>query len=133
MRYRLAALASLLLLAASGVSTPAQTEETPPETPREAAVPAPAIPGPITLGDFVKKVAIGKGYISAGEDPTVEGAALVLLRNGIDVRPELGSPLTEADAVGILNHLGFKVRTDTPSRTLDHERAEILLMVLLTP
>lgn len=114
------------------VSIRAQAEE-PQQEPTLVAVPAPnRDPASVTLGEFARRVAVGKGF-ATGDSLTDEGAALALLRNGIEIRDELGSPVTEADAVGVLNALGYRLRTDTPSRTLDASRLDMLLEVFLVP
>ncbi len=100
-----------------------------PATAQEAEAPA---AGPVTLGDFAVLVVKGLGLQPNGGTMTPEGAAWLLLRKGIQVRPELDTPLTEADAVGVLNGLGYRIRTTTPSRVMSRDRMEILIGAFLT-
>jgi len=89
--------------------------------------------GPLTLGAFAARVVAGLGLQPASATVTPEGAAWILLQKGIRIRPDLDSPLTEADAVGVLNGLGFRIRTTTPSRVMSRDRVEILLGAFIKP
>jgi len=115
MRRTLFAALCVLMLAA-GWNGPAVAQD----------VEAPA-PGPVTLGDFAVRVVTGLGLQPAGGTVTPEGAAWLLLQKGIRIRPELDTPLTEADAVAVINGLGYKIRTVTPSRVMSRDRMEILV------
>lgn len=94
--------------------------------------PAPAPPAPVTLGEMVTRAAAGLKLPAPAAGQTPESAAWALVQKGIRVRPELASPLTEADVVGLLAGLGFKVRTTTPSRVVSRDRFEILAEAFFT-
>jgi hypothetical protein len=87
----------------------------------------------LTLGEFAMRVAAGLKVAEPLTGFTPESAAWGLLQKGIRLRAELTSPLTEADAVSILNGLGYRVRTETPSRVMSAERAGILLETFINP
>ena len=140
----IAAIALTFLLAAPSPSfaqpqDPQQQDPTtppqePPATP--AAPPAaenPAASTTLSLGEFAVKVAAALKLEAPPTGFTPESAAWGLLQRGIRLRAELTSPLTEADAVLILNGLGYKVRTETPSRVMSAERAHLLLETFVTP
>lgn len=99
---------------------------------QEAETPPPAA-GPVMLGEFAVRVVKGLGLQPASGAVTPEGAAWILLQKGIRIRPELDSPLTEADAVGVLNDLGYRIRTTTPSRVMSRDRLDILLAAFIKP
>ena len=86
---------------------------------------------PPVLGDFLIRVA------GAMKLPPPEGgfkpdsAAFALRGKGIKVRSEMASRVTEADVVAILNGLGYRVRTTTPSRILDEARAGLLITTFI--
>ncbi len=131
----LAAIALTFLLAAPAPPF-AQSEE--PQQQEPPAAPAPVAEGPaaplaLTLGEFAMRVAASLKLAAPLTGFTPEGAAWGLLQKGIRLRAELASPLTEADAVSILNGLGYKVRTETPSRVMSAERAGILLETFINP
>jgi hypothetical protein len=150
----LAAIALTFLLAAPALPF-AQSEEpeepeqqepaAPPPQPQETpAAPAPAAPPPHqqeppaapiapTLGEFAMSVAAGLKLPAPLTGFTPESAAWGLLQKGIRLRAELTSPLTESDAVSILNGLGYKIRTETPSRVMSAERAGLLLETFINP
>lgn len=101
--------------------------------PEPAPVAAPAPPAVVTLGEFAIRAASGLGIQPPQGGFTPESAAWSLVQKGIIVRPELATPLTEADAVEALTQLGFKIRTTTPSRVVSRDRFEILCGSFLTP
>lgn len=148
-RHRMGLLAFLIgvsLVVASSTRMLAQTpppgepqeipEEEPAETPPEAQPPQPAaaptpIAGSISLGDFAVRVAQALKLPAPPTGFTPESAVPAIQTRGVTLRPELSSPLTEADAVALLNALGYKIRTQTPSRVVSGERAEILIETFL--
>ena len=79
------------------------------------------------------KVAAGLNLPAPTSGFTPESAAWALILKGIKVRAELASSLTEADAVGVLTGLGYKIRTATPSRVMTSDRVDILLKTFLPP
>ncbi|HEY3176298.1 MAG TPA: hypothetical protein VGK94_11145 [Candidatus Polarisedimenticolia bacterium] len=98
----------------------------PPEPP-----PPPAMPM-VTLGELAVRAAGALNLTAPAGGFTPESAAWALVLKGIRVRAELGSPLTEADAVSLLAGLGFKIRTTTPSRIVTRDRFEILVESFLS-
>ena len=86
---------------------------------------------PLVLGDFLMRVA------GALQLPPPEGgfkpdsAAFALRGKGIGVRGEMTTRVTEADVVTILNGLGYRVRTTTPSRVVDEARAGLLITTFI--
>jgi len=118
---------------------PAAPEQQPPpapeqETPAEQAVPPPAQPpAVVTLGTFVMKLASGMKLQAPPSGFTPESAAWALVLKGVKVRPDLTSPVTEADAVNVLSGLGYKIRTTTPSRVMTSDRVDILLETFIPP
>ena len=106
-------------------------QETPevedPSEPPQPPPPPPAAPPMVTLGEFAVRVAGGLKLPAPASGFTPESAAWALVLKSIKVRAELGSPLTEADAIGVLNGLGYRIRTTTPSRVVSRDRYEILI------
>ncbi|HET9482267.1 MAG TPA: hypothetical protein VFP98_10975 [Candidatus Polarisedimenticolia bacterium] len=86
---------------------------------------------PMSLGDFAVRVATGIGLPAPNGGHTPESAAWGLLGRGIRLRADLAAPLTEADAVGALVGLGYRIRTTTPSRVMSRDRAEAILRTFL--
>lgn len=130
----------VLSLGAPLAQEPEPREQTPPaENPLPQATPevedpaeqppppAPAVPPIVTLGEFAVRAAEGLKLPAPPGGFTPESAAWALVLKGIKVRAEMGSPLTEADAVGVLAGLGFRIRTTTPSRVVSRDRFEILI------
>ena len=106
--------------------------EQPPAQQAPAAQPsAPAVS--VTLGEFAVKVAERLKMKAPGGTFTPESAAWALLQGGIKLRGELGSNLTEADAVSVLADLGYNVQTKTPSRLVTLDRLEIILTTFVKP
>ncbi|MFQ5846034.1 MAG: hypothetical protein ACE5JG_13705 [Planctomycetota bacterium] len=84
--------------------------------------------GPVTLGEFAVAVAEGLGLPEPEGGFTPESAAWSLLqRKGVRVRGELASALVESDVIRVLNGLGYRIRTSTPSRLVTRGRLEIVL------
>lgn len=108
---------------APAVQAPAQDQAAQP--------PAPA--APVTLGEFAIKVAERLKVQAPAGAFTAESAAWALLQAGIKLRGELGSNLTEADAVSVLSDLGYNVRTKTPSRLVTRDRLEVILTTFVKP
>lgn len=123
-------LAALLSAVLPYAQQPAAAQETPP--PAEAQPAGPGQAQPMTLGEFVIKVATTLKLQAPAGGFTPESAAWALVGKGVKVRPELPSPLTEQDAVGVLVGLGYKIRTTTPSRVLTQDRINILIETFLT-
>jgi hypothetical protein len=114
--------------------TPAPESDQPQDQQAEPVQPPPpAVPTPVTLGAFVIKVAAGLNLPAPTSGFTPESAAWALILKGIKVRAELASSLTEADAVGVLTGLGYRIRTATPSRVMTSDRVDILLKTFLPP
>jgi len=137
MKKRLVLVATLGLACAPILAQ--QEPQTPPPAapePAQVAVPepaAPAAPALVTLGEFAIRAASGLGLQPPQGGFSAESAAWVLVQKGIRLRPELATPLTEADAVDALTHLGFRIRTTTPSRVVSRDRFEILCASFFTP
>jgi len=134
----LAAIALTFLLAAPALPFAQSEEPEEPEQQEPAAPPPhqqepPAAPIAPTLGEFAMSVAAGLKLPAPLTGFTPESAASGLLQKGIRLRAELTSPLTESDAVSILNGLGYKIRTETPSRVMSAERAGLLLETFINP
>jgi len=110
---------------------PAEPDQQPPAAAQPEAVP-PA-PATVSLGDFAMKLASGLKLQAPAAGFTPESAAWALVLKGVKVRPDLGSPLTEADAVAALSSLGYKIRTTTPSRVMTSDRVELLLETFIPP
>ena len=105
-----------------------------PALPPPVTTPAPSTaPAGVTLGEFAIRAASGLGIQPPQGGFTPESAAWSLVQKGVKVRPELGTPVTEADAVDALTQLGFKIRTTTPSRVVSRDRFEILCGSFFTP
>jgi hypothetical protein len=91
----------------------------------------PATSQALALGDFLVRV------VGALQLPPPQGgfkhesAAFALRGKGIEIRNEMGSSVTEADVVAILNGLGYRVRTTTPSRVLDQARSDLLIATFI--
>jgi hypothetical protein len=94
--------------------------------------PTPAAPPMVTLGEFVVRAATGLKLPAPQGGFTPESAAWALVLKGVKVRSDLGSPLAEADAVGALTGLGYRIRTMTPSRVVSRDRFEILIESFFT-
>lgn len=110
----------------------APPQQAPAAAQEQAAQPsAPA--APVTLGEFAVKVAERLKMQAPGGTFTAEAAAWALLQAGIKLRGELGSHLTEADAVSALADLGYNVRTKTPSRLVTRDRLEVILTTFVKP
>ena len=111
-----------------------QQEDPAPVVPTPVPTPeTPALPTPVALGEFAMKLATSLGLPPPATGYTPESAAWVLSLKGLKIRPDLASPLTEADAVMALRGLGFKVRTNTPSRVVTTDRVELILSTFIQP
>jgi len=143
-RLRLTTIALILGLLLAGPVSARQTpleQQAPPEqpaTPRpEPPAPAPQqapahAAGPMLLGDFAVMTATQLKLSPPAGGFTHEGAAWALLQKGIRIRPELESPLVEGDVVSLLAALGFRIRTETPSRVMTRDRMDAVLGVFLS-
>ncbi len=85
------------------------------------------------MGEFALKLAAALRLPPPPSGFAPESAAWALLQKGIHLKPELGSPLTEADAVLALGGLGYKIRTETPSRVMTSERVGLLIETFIAP
>lgn len=135
-RLRLTTTALILGLLLAGPVSARQTpleQQAPPEQPAPAPQPAPAhAAGPMLLGDFAVMAATQLKLSPPAGGFTHEGAAWALLQKGIRLRPELESPLVEGDVVSLLVALGFRIRTETPSRVMTRDRMDAVLGVFLS-
>ncbi|MFQ5700872.1 MAG: hypothetical protein ACE5HU_03405 [Acidobacteriota bacterium] len=98
-----------------------------------AAAPERPEPQAPELGAFAVQVAVRLGLKPPRGGFTPAAAAEALRGRGISLRPEISGWLTEADVVTILNGLGYKVRTTTPSRIVTEPRAALLLEAFIPP
>ena len=141
------AMVAVVMLAVGTLRSNAAAQEPPqPPPPAEQQPPAqqapaaqdqaaqpPAPAAPVTLGEFAIKVAERLKVQAPAGAFTAESAAWALLQAGIKLRGELGSNLTEADAVSALSDLGYNVRTKTPSRLVTRDRLEVILTTFVKP
>ena len=141
---RLTTIALLLGLLLPGAASARQTppeQQAPPEQPAtpqaEPPAPSPQQPpaqaaGPVLLGDFAVMAATRLKLAPPSGGFTHEGAAWALLHKGIRLRPELESPLVEGDVVATLTALGYRIRTETPSRVMTRDRMDAVVGVFLS-
>src|SRR5262245_19150205 len=108
-------------------SAPAESQ------PEQAPVAPPTGSAALTLGDFAIRTATALKLTAPASGFTPEGAAAAILEKGIHLRAELTSTLTEADAVAVLTALGYRIRSNTPSRVVTGERADILIETFIAP
>jgi len=141
---RLAATAVALALGiaffAAGAAHARQEAAAPPQQPQGDASPqapqgeqtAPT-PKTITVGEFLVQVATALQPSAPQGGFTPESAAFALGGKGVQIDTPPASVLTEADAVKVLDTLGYRVVTKTPSRTVNDQQAKLLIATFLTP
>jgi len=89
--------------------------------------------GPMTLGEFLVRVATALQLPAPAGGFTPPTAATSLQGRGIVTEADPAGSLREADAVKVLAALGYRVVTETPSRTVDAARAELLIRTFIVP
>lgn len=89
---------------------------------------------PATFGGFLVMLAEALHLPPPDDSGFTEMTALAALAGqGFDVVNDTGARLTEAQVVGFLTHLGYRVSTTTPSRLVSEQRARELLEIFVEP
>lgn len=127
----LALCAALFAPAAHALQTPPPPQEQPPQPPAPPDD-MPATPKQITVGEFLIQVALALKLQAPQGGFTAESASFALRGKGVAVDTAPATMLTEADAVKVLDGLGYRVETKTPSRTVNDQQARLLITTFLT-
>jgi len=101
----------------------------PPEPPDDTPAPTPKT---ITVGEFIVQVATALKLPAPQGGFNAESAAFALRGKGVQIETPATSVLTEADAVKVMDALGYRVVTRTPSRTVNDQQAKLLIATFLT-
>ena len=117
----------------------ARQETAPPEEPEGDATPQtpqdeqPTVtPKTITVGEFLVQVATALKLQAPHGGFAPDSASFALRGKGAQIETPAASLLTEADAVKVLDALGYRVVTKTPSRTVNDQQAKLLIATFLT-
>jgi hypothetical protein len=130
---------ALVALFAAGETAARQETAAPPQQPQDEASQQapqgeqPAVPArTITVGEFVVQVAAALKLPAPQGGFNPESAAFALRGKGVQIETPAAAVLTEADAVKVLDALGYRVVTKTPSRTVNDQQAKLLIETFLT-
>jgi len=117
----------------------ARQETAPPEEPEGDATPQvpqdeqPTVtPKTITVGEFLVQVATALKLQAPQGGFAPDSASFALVGKGVQIETPAASLLTEGDAVKVLDALGYRVVTRTPSRTVNDQQAKLLIATFLT-
>lgn len=133
------ALALGVAIFAAGEAHARRQTAAPPQEPQGDASPqAPqgeqraVTPKTITVGEFLVQVATALKLPAPQGGFAPESAAFALRGKGVQIDTPAAAVLTEADAVKVLDALGYRVVTKTPSRTVNDQQANLLIATFLT-
>lgn len=107
---------------------PAPPDDAPPQA--EPAAPAPTAKT-ITIGEFLVQVATALKLQAPQGGFNAESASFALRGKGVQIDTAANAMLTEVDAVKVLDGLGYRVVTKTPSRTVNDQQAKLLITTFL--
>jgi len=107
---------------------PAPPDDAPPQEEQEAPAPTPKT---ITVGEFLVHVAKALKLQAPQGGFNAESASFALRGKGVEIDTAATAMLTEADAVKVLDGLGYRVVTKTPSRTVNDQQAKLLITTFL--
>lgn len=111
---------------------PPQPPAPPDDMPEQADQNAPApTPKTITIGEFLVHVATALKLQAPQGGFNPESASFALRGKGVQIDTAPTAMLTEADTVKVLDGLGYRVVTKTPSRTVNDQQAKLLIETFL--
>ena len=91
-----------------------------------------ATPKVVTVGEFLVQVATALKLPAPKGGFNLESATFALRGKGVQIETPATSVLTEADVVKVMDALGYRVVTKTPSRTVNDQQVKLLIATFLT-